>query len=207
MSPGPIFDRVYLALKAELMSGRFAPGDPLEPAALSTELAASITPVRDALHRLVGERMIETPRHDGFRLPAPTEAELRDLYGWNARLVGLAITGRDRRFPGSSEDGQLQEGEAPVLFRLIARRTGSAQHDRAVANLNDRLAALRLAERRLFPDHSAELAALWASWSAGDLAALRVGLGAYHRRRQRHVGPLIAGSRALALELAQTTRK
>ena len=67
MSPGPIFERVYLALKAQVTSGAFAPGDRLEPAALGEALNASITPVRDALHRLVGERIVEAPRNEGNR--------------------------------------------------------------------------------------------------------------------------------------------
>ena len=98
MSPGPTFDRVYLALKEQVAAGSFAPGDHLEPAVIGEDLNASITPVRDALHRLVGERIVEAPRNDGFRVPAPTEAELRDLYGWNRDLLDLALR---KRSPGA----------------------------------------------------------------------------------------------------------
>ena len=91
MSPGATFERVYRTLKDQLGSGRFAAGEHLEPAALSQDLHASITPVRDALHRLVGEALVEAPRGDGFRMPLITEAGLRHLYRWNAALLNLAV--------------------------------------------------------------------------------------------------------------------
>ena len=87
MSPGPTFDRVYFALKEQLMTGRFAPGDHLEPSLIGDELHSSITPVRDALHRLVGERLVEAPRNDGFRVPMVTEFALRQMYAWQADLM------------------------------------------------------------------------------------------------------------------------
>ena len=86
------------------MHGRFAPGEHLEPVAIGRELNASITPVRDVLHRLVGERLVEAPRHDGFRMPSPTEAELRSLYGWNSELIDIGL----RRLRGVAKRGPAQ---------------------------------------------------------------------------------------------------
>jgi DNA-binding GntR family transcriptional regulator len=92
MSPGVTFERVYPALKRQLREGVRVPGTPIEPAIIGNELGASITPVRDALHRLVGERLVEAPQHNGFRVPRPTEAELRDLYAWNGLVIGAATS-------------------------------------------------------------------------------------------------------------------
>lgn len=55
------FGRVYAAIKQQLLEGAFRPGERIEPAILSDELGASVTPVRDALHRLAGERLVEAP--------------------------------------------------------------------------------------------------------------------------------------------------
>lgn len=182
------------------MSGRFAPGDHLEPAVLSGELNASITPVRDALHRLVGERIVEAPRNDGFRVPAPTEAELRGLYGWNCELLELAL--RSRR--GGSRGVVLRPGgatgadgvlNAPELFLRIAGRSPSAEHQLAVTNMNYRLAALRLVEDLLFEDVREELSLLSACLEAENIPALRRGIAAYHRRRQRHAPEILVGAR------------
>ena len=205
MSPGPTFDRVYLALKEQLMSGRFAPGDHLEPTTIGEEVNASITPVRDALHRLVGERMVEAPRNDGFRVPAPTEADLRDLYCWNCRLLELALARRaSARVPllgtGSAEAPDATTFMAADLFRLIARKSGSPEHERAVENLNDRLGALRVAERRLFEDAGEELSLLLAAFREGNAVSLRRGVGAYHRRRQRRVPEILVAARTLTDE-------
>lgn len=196
MSPGPTFDRVYLALKEQLTSGRFAPGDHLEPAALGEELNASITPVRDALHRLVGERIAEAPRNDGFRVPAPLEGELRGIYGWNCQLLELAIrAGRRQRAPEIDATAQAPPADAADLFRRISRLAGNAEHEAALDNLNDRLAALREAERRVLSDTGDELARLAEKLEAADLAGLRSGVLAYHRRRQRSVPEILAAAR------------
>lgn len=203
MSPGPTFDRVYLALKEQLTSGWFAPGDHLEPGAIGEDLNSSITPVRDALHRLVGERIVEAPRNDGFRVPAPTEAELRDLYGWNEALLELALRRRPHRLTMPPLFSSRARAEASAhaistaehLFREIARRSGNPEHDAAVENLNDRLGAIRIVEERMFQDLGDELTALRTAFVNGDTAALRRGIAAYHRRRQRHAPQLLVASR------------
>lgn len=203
MCPGPTFDRVYLALKEQLTGGRYAPGDHLEPAAIGEELNSSITPVRDALHRLVGERLVEAPRTDGFRVPAPTEAELRDLYGWSRDLLDLAL----RKKPGRAwaiarsrfgEDVPSPDARRPTIeevFLEIARRSGSGEHETAVESANDRLGAARAAEELVFPDVNRECEELRLALIRSDVAALRVGLAAYHKRRQRRVADLLVAMR------------
>lgn len=203
MSPGPTFDRVYLALKDQLMDGSFVPGDHLEPAVIGEDLNSSITPVRDALHRLVGERIVEAPRNDGFRVPAPTEAELRDLYGWNCDLLELGLR---KRSPGAGGaalyaarqvdmPGDQAASATADLFRRIARRYGNPEHEAAVELLNDRLSAMRIVEGRLFADIGDELAALRALLAEEDLPGLRRANAAYHRRRQRSAPELLIASR------------
>ncbi|QCI78807.1 GntR family transcriptional regulator [Hankyongella ginsenosidimutans] len=49
--------------------GRGAAWRKLEPAGLAAELNSSVTPVRDALHRLAGERLVESWTSEGFHLP------------------------------------------------------------------------------------------------------------------------------------------
>jgi DNA-binding GntR family transcriptional regulator len=205
MSPGPTFDRVYPALKEQLMSGRFAPGDHLEPAAIGQELNSSITPVRDALHRLVGEKLVEVPRNDGFRVPSPTEAELRDLYRWNGVLLEQALRQRPSAtaaaVPHRGEEQDVAPGSAArsaaELFRHMARRSGNAELEAAVENVSDRLAALRVVEARVFADLAEELAGLCALLADANTGPLRRAIAAYHRRRQRCVPDLLVAARRL----------
>ena len=202
MSPGFTFERVYLALKEQLSSGRFAPGEHLEPAVLGPEFNASITPVRDALHRLVGERIVEAPRNDGFRVPAPTEAELRELYGWSRTLLELALRASPAMSPAAAlraaETDRKTLQEDTDLFRRISRRTGNPEHEAAMDNLNDRLGPLRVAETRILDNVADELRTLREAWDEVDFVRLRRGIAAYHRRRQRHVPDILIASRALS---------
>ena len=201
MSPGPTFDRVYLALKEQLMSGRFAPGEHLEPVALGEELNASITPVRDALHRLVGERLVEAPRNDGFRVPSPTEAELRDLYGWNSELAELGLrrpsgkSASPRQVDSHADAGAAVADKAALVFRCIAGRSANPELQVAVRAVSDRLSATRHVEARLFEDSAEEIDALRILLEGQDIVGLRRGLTAYHKRRQRAVPDLLVMAR------------
>lgn len=200
MSPGATFERVYLTLKEELGSGRFRPGEQLEPAVLSQELVSSITPVRDALHRLVGERLVQAPRNDGFRAPLLTEAALRDLYEWNLQLLLLAcrkagtppaVNTRDLEVSGRINDPAELAVAASRLFAAIGGLSSSGEHRRTIEALNDRLRAVRRAEARLFADAAEELESIATALTNGDSRGLRHLLAAYHRARERRVPELL----------------
>ena len=197
MSAGVTFERVYHALKEQLGSGRFAAGEHLEPATLSRDLNASITPVRDALHRLAGEGLVETPRGDGFRMPLVTEVGLRHLYRWNAALLDLAARVRG----GAGSPGQVEDGEpaavGPIetterLFLALATRSGNPEHVAAIAGLNDRLRPVRETELRLLDEPLAEIEPIAALMAGDTMLALRRARAAYHRRRERMVGEIVA---------------
>ena len=195
MSPGATFERVYEALKLQLGSGRFRPGEHLDPRAFSDELNASITPVRDALHRLVGEGLVDAPRRDGFRMPPLTEVGLRHLYTWNQALLALALrTGTPDpppAVPSPPEAGDAVELNEQLFVR-IARLGRNPEHESAVARLNERLRLVRRTEARLRPEMWEEIGAMEALISRGDLPALRGAVSAYHRRRERNAPQLVA---------------
>ena len=183
------------------MSGRFAPGEHLEPVAIGDELHSSITPVRDALHRLVGERLVEAPRNDGFRVPFPTEAELRNLYGWNRELAELGLrrplSKMASSLPNADADAESADiaDMAALLFRRIARRSADPELEQAVEAVSDRLAAMRRVEARFFENAADEAKGLCVLLSSGDIAGLRRNVIAYHKRRQRAVPDLLVASR------------
>lgn len=199
MSPGPTFDRVYRALKGRLLSAGFAPGEHLEPAALGEELHASVTPVRDALHRLAGERLVDAPFHDGFCTAAFTEAELRDMFGWSATLVDLAL----RRTPAETAAinphptrvGSDHFSEASELFMTMVHWLGPCELAMAIEGIVERLAAVRTVEPAVFDDTAEELAELHFLHASGNHTALRRGVATYHRRRQRAAPDLLAALR------------
>lgn len=195
MSPGTTFERVYRALRDQLGSGRYMSGQHLEPAALSHDLNASITPVRDALHRLAGESLVETPRGEGFRTPLVTEIGLRHLYRWNAALLELTTRTRaDHPAPtqGAAFDIASQIDATERLFLAIAGRSGNPEPPAAIARLNGRLRPIRHAELAFLPDIGAEIGEMATCLAQGAMPALRRSLAAYHRRRERRVGEIVA---------------
>lgn len=195
MNPAPLFDRAYVALKARVMSGMWRPGERIDLVPLTDELGASITPVRDVLYRLVGERLISIGVNDGFTMAPLTEPDLRDLYEWNQQLLMLVLRARpgplaDNLTPSGREDADLAD-RTGALFAAIAARARNAEHRTAIQALNDRLHAVRLAEIRLLVSSEAEYAQLYQTALADDAASLRRQLAAYHRHRSHLAGRLV----------------
>jgi hypothetical protein len=181
MNAAPVFERVYAALKHRLRAGALAPTARLDPTALADQLAASVTPVRDALHRLAGERLV-LARQDGFQVPALSEPDLRDLYAWNQQLLLLALRGTHRSPLGGLDppSPELHSAEvAEIIFRTIAQVSGNREQAFAVDALNDRLHAARRAELGILSQIGGELADM----IGADLRTLRTLIGRYHRRR------------------------
>jgi DNA-binding GntR family transcriptional regulator len=61
-------DAVLDALRDGIRHGRYAPGQRLVTSDLSDELGVSLSPVREALHILVGEGLVEIERNKGARV-------------------------------------------------------------------------------------------------------------------------------------------
>lgn len=182
MSPGPTFERVYLELKRQLREGTRSPGTPLEPTAIGDELGTSFTPVRDALHRLVGEGLVENPKQNGFSVPQPTEQALRDLYGWNGELLALCLA-KGKASTAFAVEGEDTASRAEALFAYIASQTGNREHAKVVAQLNDRLAPYRQAEGSVLPNLDAELVQLSAAIDGQSATEAKATISRYHKRR------------------------
>jgi DNA-binding GntR family transcriptional regulator len=197
IAPGT-FERVYAAIKQRLREGSYRPGERLEPAILSDELNASVTPVRDALHRLTGERLVEAPRQHGFRAPVLTESLLRHLYAWHLDLLLLAVMKqRVASAAATSAAGAAGAGESLLqrqnaLFLSIARLSANPEHVLALQALAERLEPVRRIERLVLDDLETETEAIVAAIHNGDRRALRASLVHYHRRRERAVPELLA---------------
>lgn len=185
MNAGVTSERVYEALKARLLAGAILPGERLEPKRLASLLASSVTPVRDALHRLAGEHLVEMRAAEGFQLPLVTEPGLRDLIHWNGELLRFAL----RRWvaaPPAPPEAVPAEGYAERvrrLFGLVAAHSGSAEFRRQIEAASDRLAAARTAEERAALGRADELAEIASAIASGDPNATARHVGAYHRRK------------------------
>jgi DNA-binding FadR family transcriptional regulator len=185
MNSGVTAERVYDAVKQRLLSGAIIPGERLEPARFAEELASSVTPVRDALHRLTGERLVEARASDGFHLPLVTEAHLRDLYAWSAALLHLAVQAWPRAASAVRADALAADasGAVAMLFAAVGARSPNPEHRAQIVACSDRLAATRMAEGRVLAAVEAELRSIAMAFDHDPPAALLKLVRAYHRRR------------------------
>ncbi len=196
MSPEPLAaDRTYQTLKLAIVAGKHRPGASFHLQRLADEFGTSITPVRDAIHRMVGERLINVLPGGGFHLPIPNAQELRDLYAWHEQLARQALQGSIcadafRSLPETAPAGEERHDlarAASAFFALAASASGSRELIHAIANASDRLSSARLREPIFIKSMSQELQTLVALARSGRSAAVRSAVREYHRRRLRRV--------------------
>lgn len=194
MNAGVTSERVYDALKVRLLGGDVSPGERLEPKKLAALLASSVSPVRDALHRLAGEHIVEMRTAEGFQLPLVTEPGLRDLIHWNGELLRLALRRWPAGTPGEIEPSPTEDYAARLrtLFGLIAARSGLAELGRQVEAASDRLTAARIAESRVASDAQDDIADIAAAIETGDARSIAHRIAAYHRQRMALVPAIVA---------------
>lgn len=196
MSPGATMERIYLDLKARIISGQYPPGTRLDPTQLAKTLDASATPVRDALHRLSGERIVESWHQEGFRQPSLAEADLCDLYGWGGILLSHALKGRTSHpmmgglfeLPGHAGYPEAVES----LFRTIAIGAQNRELRYALIANIERSQIFRTAEARIDRASRELLAAMEEDYRFGRWTGLRSKITSFHRRRVAQAGRIVA---------------
>jgi DNA-binding GntR family transcriptional regulator len=78
-------DNVYDALRSAILTCDLSPGQELREQDLAAQYAVSRSPVRDALLRLEGERLVTVLPRQGYRVNRVSIADARDIFG--LRLV------------------------------------------------------------------------------------------------------------------------
>jgi DNA-binding GntR family transcriptional regulator len=67
------------ALRSDILAGHWSPGEKLQLTALSEHYQTSSTVIREALTRLVGDRLVQLKPNRGFFVPPISLAELEDI--------------------------------------------------------------------------------------------------------------------------------
>jgi DNA-binding GntR family transcriptional regulator len=75
-----------------LRDGRLAPGSRIVAAELAAELDLSRVPVREALHILAGEGVIDLQRNRGARIRPVTQKDVIDVFRVHGALCSLALS-------------------------------------------------------------------------------------------------------------------
>lgn len=84
-------DRGYEMLRADILSGKFAPGEVLLETALAQGYGLSRTPVREALGRLEQDGLLERGAR-GYRVRSGTPQDILDIYQARGALEGEAAS-------------------------------------------------------------------------------------------------------------------
>lgn len=161
------FSLVYAATRAQLREGALAAGTQLlvnEHAALH---GVSATPVREALAKLAGERLVEDRERQGYFVPLLSLVELMGLLELLELYLLRAIDhGRRRNSPAPA----CADADPAALWRAIAAVSGNPLLVEEAERCIDRLAVARRLEAELFgsPAPVPGLAELLASrdWTA-----------------------------------------
>ncbi len=87
----PVRRQVYEHLKSEIISGRLSPEERLGEERLAEILGVSRTPVREALHKLETEGLIQLRARRGFIVSGESREEVEDRFEIRAALEGYAL--------------------------------------------------------------------------------------------------------------------
>jgi len=90
INKGNLSEQVYGTIRSSLMDGRYTPGERLTIASLADQLGVSITPVREAIFRLVTERALEMRAATSIQVRSLTPPELREIQLIRYHLEGEA---------------------------------------------------------------------------------------------------------------------
>lgn len=205
MSPAqPITqERIYREIKAKIMSGHFGMTEKLEAPSLARFYGASVTPVREALFRLIGEGLVRTAPDGGFQIQALSRESLKEMYSLIQALLLLSL-GRVDRGPKSasaisSVTDRVERMAAPDamggVFHTVLLLAGNRHIVDAGSRLIDRLAPVRHIEATVIGGTEAEQTKMLDLLHELDFGGLRQAVHSYHRRR-------IAKAAQLLTELA-----
>lgn len=90
LSRDPLHERTYSALRAAIMSAKFAPGDRLTVRGIAAEFGISAMPVRAAFARLIAEKAVVQNASGTIEIPHMTRDHYRELIMLRALLEGRA---------------------------------------------------------------------------------------------------------------------
>lgn len=144
VTPQSLVDMITRQLEAAIISGELAPGDRISEQALAKNLGVSRGPLREAISRLEGRRLIERKPNFGARIASLSREDLNEilivreaLEGMAARLAAQRMNDTDlaalRRLLGEhgrlegvrTGSGYLQEGADFDFHHRIIMASGN----------------------------------------------------------------------------------
>lgn len=113
-------------LRRVILAGDAPPGSPIPVAAVAAVLQVSPIPVREALHVLVGERLVDHRPNSGYRVARLTRAELSELYLVRGVLEAAAL--KQAAVRATDADHAAARQALAVLDAAVERDDARAYH-------------------------------------------------------------------------------
>jgi DNA-binding GntR family transcriptional regulator len=114
-APRTVAEAVHERLRADLMAGRYGPGEALRLEPLMARYGCGISPLREALNRLSAERLVVAVGQRGFQAAPMSLAEMWDVVRLRQKLEGEALA-------AAMEAGDARwESEILAAFHRLAK--------------------------------------------------------------------------------------
>lgn len=108
--PHGLVDTAYREIRSKIVSGEYPLGARLSNRALAKDVNMSLTPVREALSRLISEGLLGYQPGIGVFVPIPTEKEIDDQY----ELRSLLECGNVAKIVGTLSSSFFHKLERPM---------------------------------------------------------------------------------------------
>lgn len=86
-----LIDSIYEKIHEEIIACHLCPGQKLHISQLAAHYEVGLSPVREALSRLLATELVTTISQKGFRVAAVSLADLQDIYQTRAHIEALAL--------------------------------------------------------------------------------------------------------------------
>ncbi|MCU1414577.1 MAG: helix-turn-helix transcriptional regulator, GntR family [Microbacteriaceae bacterium] len=105
MALNTFYDDSYVMLRQQILDGTLKPGTRLDQKEIAEQFGLSRVPLREAIRKLEGERLVTVVPRKGVTVPDLTDDDIRDLYIIRIELEPLAF----RRATEAITDDQVAE--------------------------------------------------------------------------------------------------
>lgn len=117
--------QVFEKIRSNIVEGIYKNGEVLREVSLGEELGVSRTPVREALHQLELEGLVEIVPNKGARVRGISQKDIQDIYHMRSYLEGMAARWAAKNI--SKED--LEELEEVIyLAKFQLKKAGRSSH-------------------------------------------------------------------------------
>ncbi|MCW6511222.1 GntR family transcriptional regulator [Lichenifustis flavocetrariae] len=155
---GNLSTQVYKQLRAALMSGFYEPGQRLLIIDLAEEMGTSVTPVREAIFRLVADGALEMQKVQAVTVPMLSDEQIAEV-----RTIRIALEGEAAALAARKVTGRQIADITRINDAFFSALRDGDPHQASELNREFHLAVVSIAE---MPTLSSMVEMMWARMGA-----------------------------------------